>query len=177
MNSQIDEAELKISRINAGAVPVDLEKIAKALNASIVQEELEDNVSGMLLVSKKTHKSVIVLNFKHSETRKRFTAAHEIAHLLLHRDQDTFIDSIGTATMYFRSDKSSESLREMEREANNLAAKILMPKNEVKQELRNKPVDINDDTAIKRLAAKFNVSIQALVIRLTTLGLFDKETI
>ncbi len=56
-------------------------------------------------------------------------------------------------------------------EVNAFTAKLLMPETEIRHIIGNKPVDAFDEPALRRLAARFGVSAQALTIRLTKLGL------
>lgn len=172
MSNNITETERLLDKLIGDSLPINLDDLASALNATIYEEKLEDEVSGMLITSESSNKSIIVVNKNHHENRRRFTAAHELAHLLLHKDKkDTFIDSVGTSTIYFRSNDSSEKLKQMEREANELASRILMPERLMIKMLSVSPVDINDDAGVKMLARQAGVSIQALSIRLSKLQL------
>ena len=102
----------------------------------------------------------IYVNAKHSEVRRRFTIAHEIAHFLLHRD---LIGDGITEDGLYRSGLSDA----VELEANGLAAEILMPKALIREILRG------GSRGISELADKFNVSDQTMELRLMSLGLLN----
>lgn len=84
--------------------------------------------------------------------RKRFTIAHEIAHIIFHRDK------IGAGLVDDALYRSRLSNTE-EIEANKLAAQILMPWN-----LINQYMDAN--AAVQSLAEIFDLSDSAMAIRL-----------
>jgi len=95
-----------------------------------------------------------------NDGRLRFTCAHEIGHWLLHRDLFT---GTGWAAALGHPKKSSEENPVVERQANQLATLLLMPKAQVKKAfyaIRNEG-DINPAS---RLAELFDVSKQAMDI-------------
>jgi len=59
----------------------------------------------------------------------------------------------------------------IEVEANAFAAALLMPEDYLRNDLRDKRFDMYDETAVRRLAQRYQVSVQALTIRLMELGL------
>jgi Zn-dependent peptidase ImmA (M78 family) len=95
----------------------------------------------------------IIVNKKHPRVRQRFTVAHEIAHFLLHRDK------IGNGLKDNALLRSGLSTIE-EVQANKLAAKILMPFHLLDVEMKA------GTRTVRELAAKFEVSPQAMSIRL-----------
>ena len=94
----------------------------------------------------------IYVNANHSETRRRFTIAHEIAHYVLHKN--LIRDGIVDDTLY-RSGLSNL----IEMEANRFAAEILMPTHLIRAAIRK-------EFSISKLAKQFNVSNEAMAIRL-----------
>lgn len=136
--------------------PVDVVSLAEALGVKVWEKPLQ-NISGMLKPDPenggKTGYSIYV-NADDALTRKRFTTAHEIAHFLLHRNNDTkeFRDDIK-----YRSPGVSN---EMEAQANRLAADILMPRKLIRQ-LLDKGI-----TNPSEMANKLGVSPRAMEIRL-----------
>lgn len=86
--------------------------------------------------------------------RSRFDAAHELGHLVLH--------GLEGAT----GDKEAES------QANEFAAALLMPAEDIKAELPSRL----DWPTLLRLKAKWHVSIAALLVRAKTLGVMDEHT-
>jgi len=95
----------------------------------------------------------IFVNARHSETRRRFTIAHEIAHFALHGD--LIGDGLEDDALY-RSGLSGT----IETQANKYAADILMP-----WKLINEAVSRGHDS-VADLARLFNVSPAAMSIRL-----------
>ena len=59
----------------------------------------------------------------------------------------------------------------IELEANAFAAALLMPEPFLRDDLQRRTYDMFDESAVKRLAQKYQVSVQALTIRLMELGL------
>ena len=153
-----DAGPLEIMRAHQTAAPVPVEKLANALGLVVVDEpDLTDDISGLIERANESEARSgyrIIVNERHTKTRKRFTIAHEIAHYLLHRDQ--IGDRLQDDALY-RSRVSSK----IEREANQLAADILMPRDLIESELRNR-----DAISIDDLARHFEVSKIAMAIRL-----------
>lgn len=148
-------APFEIASSFLDSAPVDLQGMAKALGASVITENMAPLVSGHIKRSGNGYE--IAINAADAQERQRFTLAHEIAHLLLHRDK---LDSglLEDDRMY----RSALSTPE-ERAANVLAARLLMPENLVR--LAHKA---GADNASK-LANLFGVSQQAMEIRLREL--------
>ena len=141
-----------------GDVPVRVGALAKALGLEVVIAALPLNISGMIKPNDNGDGFVVKVNRFESKVRQRFTIAHEIAHFLLHRDriQSGVVDSV-----LYRSKLSSRA----EAEANRLAADIVMPRKQIgaSLELENTPFD---DQIVEDLADKFQVSKQAMSIRM-----------
>ncbi len=150
-------------------IPIDVHQVASDLGLVVVEQDLEDQVSGLLVVKGKT--GTIGVNANHHINRQRFTIAHECGHYLLHRDDTrVFIDAV---PVFFRADAPVGASSSQEIDANNFAAALLMPKLKLQELLREQPVDAFDDVALRRLANLFGVSTQALTIRLTRLNLIS----
>jgi len=81
-----------------------------------------------------------------------------------------FIDA---SIIFFRDGTSSEGSKAQEIEANAFAAELLMPEKQLREIINNQPLDAFDEGAVRRLAAQFGVSSQALTIRLTKLELIN----
>ena len=95
--------------------------------------------------------------------RYRFTLAHELAHWILHKK---LFEGTGIAAATYKTDSLDDN--SVEWQANYLAKAILMPVGQVKRAFY--PL-ITDNNKIKKLADIFEVSKQAMEIRLTELGL------
>jgi Zn-dependent peptidase ImmA (M78 family) len=154
-----------LERLNVQNVPIPVEKIAKAVGAQVVFSPLDDELSGMVLVDK--YRILIGVNSLHHSNRQRFTVAHEIGHLTLHRDFITDQIHVDKKFMVLMRDPNSATGTDrLEIEANRFAAELLMPKWAVHRVLENKLIDIDDDRIVADLAKKFRVSRQALQYRL-----------
>lgn len=149
-------------------LPVPVEAIARNLGAEIVYEPFKGDVSGMLVRRDDGH-SIIGVNSTHSNTRQRFTVAHEIAHLLLHKGKPTFVDSFVRLNL-----RNGDSTQE-EMEANAFAAELLMPHGFVHaqiEDLTQKYPSMARGELQQRLAKSFKVSAEAMGYRLKNLGIF-----
>jgi len=144
--------------------PVPVERIAVAKGARIFYQSLEDEMSGFLYRDKA--QAVIGINTHHPAVRQNFTTAHELAHLLLHDQEQFHID--GKFRFRLKDDVSTQN--DAEREANIFAASLLMPERFLRADLLDEEfVDLDDDS-LSELARTYGVSTQALVIRLKNLG-------
>jgi hypothetical protein len=146
-----------VVRKHQQTVPVDVSKIAVDLGITVWESRrLPDGISGKLFID--PHNGgpsgfSILVNASDAFTRKRFTIAHELAHFILHlKDVDGGVQD----DAFYRSRLSDKQ----EREANRLAADILMPIDAIQQMIRAGVRDVS------QLAARFAVSTQAMAIRL-----------
>ena len=144
-------AEHALKLIDHDDAPIAINQIAEKLGLKVIVFDFHNNISGIL----KKDKKAIGVNKNHHPFRQRFSVAHELAHFLLghegYEDRE-FIDS--------NFDKPIP----IEREANVLASYLLMP-----QALIKKYVDQKMD--IPALSKQFQVSQQAMTIRLLEIGL------
>ena len=147
--------------------PVDVEGIAKAVGISVNYERLENDVSGLMLFENGVAK--VAINESHHRNRQRFTLAHEIGHVLLHaKDDRVFVDR-----RFFRNEWSSKGELREEIEANAFAASLLMPQSLIKQYLDTEGGITDID--VFRLATRFEVSEQALTLRLVRLNYIEPD--
>ncbi len=170
-------AEKLLSENGLLEIPVDITGLVKCLNLKLMRSEFDgEHISGMLVIDEKN--PTVVVNGEQSEARQRFTIAHEIAHYELHRDrEELFIDD--TFAIALRSNiQNNENSRIMEIQANKMAAALLMPYellvSELGNELEDVELELDDnvlDAVISNLASEFEVSEQAMRIRLTNLDL------
>lgn len=138
--------------------PVPMRPMASALGLIVREQNLPDNISGKI---EKDWKGdyVITVNLNHSETRKRFTIAHEIAHYVLHRD---LIGETGITDNALYRDGRIGDIRE--RQANRYAATLLMPKTLVQKAWKE---GVRSSAS---LASRFEVSQAVADIRWRELG-------
>jgi Zn-dependent peptidase ImmA (M78 family) len=148
------------------SVPVDVKAVAERLGANVIFDDLDDDVSGFLLREKKV--ATIAVNKLHHPNRQRFTIAHECGHLLLHAEQGDRL-WLDKASVYFRDASSSSGDQLAEIEANQFAAGLLMPESLVRAHLRDELSELD----ISRLALTFQVSEQAMTLRLVSLDVLE----
>ena len=113
---------------------------------------------------------IVGVNSLHHPNRQRFTIAHELGHFELHRAMITanvHVDKDFPALM--RDPRSATGTEQLEIQANQFAAELLMPSKLIRQELARKQFDIEDERPMEELAKKFRVSKQALEYRIRNL--------
>ena len=106
--------------------------------------------------------------------RRRFTAAHELGHAVLHRERMGRFRA-DTETTLLEADDSTD---ELEREANQFAAELLMPEAVLQAraaELKSLHGVCPTGVLVYRLAAELLVSREAMRYRLKNLGVADAE--
>lgn len=108
-----------------------------------------------------------------SEVRRNFSIAHELGHLFLHMlylIDNNIWENLPEGSSYKRVGSN-----EMESQANEFAAELLMPKEVYLEELsRNKYLNCNKYN-IEPVAKRFNVSEQAAINRGRWLGVLSWE--
>jgi Zn-dependent peptidase ImmA (M78 family) len=167
------QGERWAAQAGVGGPPVDVHAIARKLNIHVIEADLGHDVSG-LLVRTPGQQISICIQYKDSSVRKRFTIAHELAHHLLghqfeagshvHVDRGNFISQRGV--------RASQGVDPKEVEANQFAAALLMPSGWVRavaaEMQKGGPLV---DHHVTELAKRFQVSEQAMTIRLSGLRL------
>ncbi len=157
MNSHIkyiqEIAEKALFGTDLASIPTPIEDVAQRFGLKVVEFDFPDSISGVL----KKERNVIGVNKKHHPVRQRFTIAHELGHFLLGHDIGNENDVV---------DDDFDKPIPKEKEANLFASYILMPEDSVKAEVKK----INS-IDLKHLAKTFNVSEQAMTIRLLNLNL------
>lgn len=153
---------------------VDVEKIANQLGAKIVEGHFKnpsgETVSGVLKIKGKNGKPVIAVEASDVPERKRFTIAHELGHLCLHAAKALRIDPgvVEHLDFAFRDSTSATAEKQEEIEANQFAAELLMPTDEIAETVRNEVVHNGKvlDTVIDELSRKYRVSKNAMTIKM-----------
>ena len=149
--------------------PVRVEMIARQIGATIRYEPFEGDISGMVYRNK--DHVIIGVNSLHHPNRQRFTIAHEIGHVLLHKGTEVYIDR--TYRVNMRNNVSSQAVDKDEIEANRFAASLLMPEHMLVEDLKDIEIDFESEDDLADLAAKYEVSLQAMAIRLSNIGLIS----
>ena len=104
---------------------------------------------------------------KRNGGRLRFTCTHELAHWVI--DKNYFMTLGETAAMAEKAVKSSDTNAMIERQADRMASRILMPKCTLKAAFHHARSSKADVSAY--LAGLYDVSCQAMEIRLKEMGL------
>lgn len=165
--SRVDNAARDLLReFDVLAPPVDMEFLAERLDVQVLRSSMPSDVSGMLLRDGDTR--AIGLNKSQSSARQRFTLAHEIGHLRLHRGRPLIVDS--SIRVNLRDATSATATNREEIEANRFAAALLMPEDMVVEAASAADLTSIDDLQ-KHLAARFKVSPEAMGYRLVNLGI------
>ena len=118
------------------------------------------------MVAKRGSDVTILVNQSDPPFRKRFTIAHELGHIYLHLQSDgEFVDT--QVDLFRDTGETADNLspeRAMEVQANQFAAGLLMPSELVRSQFQT-------CSRVDELARIFNVSEEAMGIRLSRLGL------
>jgi len=151
------------------SIPVDLLALANRQRIQVHNAKFSDErLSGM--VAKRGENVTILVNQSDAPFRKRFTIAHELGHYFLHLlGNGEFVD---TQVDLFRDTDSDSTERRIEAfsglnaevQANQFAAALLMPEELVRSVFK-------ETKNVESLARLFNVSEEAMAIRLGRLGL------
>lgn len=171
MNANEKKARSILEDLNISEPPVPVEMIAKKMGAKLTFEPFEgkDDISGMLFRDGEIN--IIGINSSHPNTRQRFSIAHEIGHLVLHKKK-LFIDKV--VKIDFRDTTSGMAIDKNEIAANAFAAELLIPRDFVQREIRREISKQNNVTGkealIQKLSNTFDVSTQAMEYRLINLG-------
>lgn len=147
------------------SLPVDVDKVAREMDAIVVRKPVGQDVSGMLL--RREGQNVIGLNSEQPPMSQRFALAHLLGHLRIHRRRDLILDG---AVRHRHGNLASMPTDREEAEANRFAAALLMPEGIV----RDKAVEADFDTAaqlVELLAPRFEVSRAVMGYRLMSLGI------
>jgi Zn-dependent peptidase ImmA (M78 family) len=152
-------------------VPIPIEKLAIDLGADVRRHAFEDDTSGMLI--RDAGRVIIAVNSTHSESRQRFTIAHEIGHWILHRGRSLVVDA--TVKVNLRAKNSGFASQREETEANQFAAALLMPTVSVQSLYEKTSSGLTLNEIVGFMSARFKVSTDAMQYRLTNLGLVMPE--
>jgi Zn-dependent peptidase ImmA (M78 family) len=140
------------------SVPVDPIRIAQELGIQVLEAPLAPDVSAAL-IKRPGEDPQIVVNRDDSRNRQRFSCAHELGHFYLRRDDQEQYDYVD-----FRDSFSASGLGDAEVYANEFAACLLMPADEMRA-LHGQGCDE------VQMAVHFNVSRDALHFRAKNLSL------
>lgn len=142
--------------------PLDL--FAFGLGATVVEKQL--NNSDGRIISGKKHTIIEINKDIPWESKKRFTLAHEIGHLILHPGIDIHNDDESTISWFNNKEKQAQKGK-IENEANQFAAELLVPTDLFYLKQRNQKFS---PKLLRDLADIFKVSITTIAFRYFELG-------
>lgn len=154
-----EKAQSLFKMANIQSTPIDLDKIAKTLGFIIIPFPFPKQLKGRVTI--KDGIKAIGVNESLSIPVQRFTIAHELGHYLnghQHHEKAFIEDDTRFFDPYFQQEK----------EADLFASELLLPKEFLEKDLSELGLDI------EKLMEKYQVSEQALWIRLTSLRLAEK---
>ncbi len=136
--------------------PIDLPVLCEKLNIDLTFEAMDSQESGYVKYNRSKKIWQMAVNTFHHPTRQRYTIGHELGHIILHgKKQQIFKDKV-----FFRNGESNK----IEIEANDFAAKLLMPRDEFQRVVQNKFSDVSE------ISKHFGVSSLAVRYRAKNLG-------
>ncbi len=138
--------------------PIDVRAVISACNVRFTEESMPAALSGLVVVVDEV--PVIAVRREDPPRRRRFTAAHELGHVLL-THHDTFHVDLTAA-----EGVPPNYNWKHERAANEFAAALLMPAVLLREDISNMI-----QVSTHALAERYDVSEQAMSIRLTALGI------
>lgn len=160
-----EQARALIERFGIKSPPVPVDKLAKALGVRVEYNPFDDELSGMAFL--RDGRPVIGVNSQHHPNRQRFTIAHELGHIVLHRTHlETAIMIDKSRNFMPRDPISAQGTNPLEVQANAFASELLLPRKLVLEALSERAGDLNDDEYLIGLAKRFRVSLTAFQFRL-----------
>lgn len=135
-----------------------LERNGIIISSMHTNSENIDAFSQKQIINGKKHYIIILGNDKFSATRRQFSAAHELGHLILH---DGFLEL---------ENMTKEEIRNMENEAHVFAAAFLLPKNAFSNDIKLYPTNLD---YYKQLKKKWKTSISAMIVRANHLDILS----
>ena len=163
----------KAYELHAKSSPVNIEQMIRDSGLQLEKSaELQEGIAGELRKNQDDTYTVSV-NSQDHYYRRRFTMAHELGHYYLHRSLigDGVDDSVKYRSTVGGNFYNTNIAQKHEREANFFAAFVLMPEELLKESvdaLSGQPIDTS---VIREMAIKFQVSPEAMKIRLSSLRL------
>ena len=139
-----------VRNVGDKSVPVDINHFATAAKAKIkVVFDLADDESGQTTLLKDKH--LIIINGNHSEERQRYTALHEIAHIILELPSQHHGPVLKTGVlMSYRRRPKEEALCDV------FAAECLLPHEPFRKQVGTCEISLE---TVKSLAKEYKASL------------------
>jgi len=157
------EARKLLAKYQIVAAPVPVERIAREEGIRVEYAPLDGELSGLAHIRNSI--TIIGINSLHAPARQRFTLAHELGHVMLHRQELEKAVHVDKGSLR-RDALAAAGVDPLEIEANAFASELLMPQTLLAEALAGRTVDLEDDEMIASLAKRFRVSETALRYRL-----------
>ncbi|HMJ91652.1 MAG TPA: XRE family transcriptional regulator [Candidatus Acidoferrum sp.] len=149
-------------KLNKRATLEELKHALAEWGINVFEWALPYQISGM---SYRGALTVIFINRHHDATRRLFTLAHELAHVIFH---------LGRGTEGETSISEIASNRDpLEKEANRFASEFLIPERELRAVVQTFGDRLDDPSVMEAVARSFHVSRDAVFYRLADLGFCD----
>lgn len=158
-----EAARALVRQFGITSAPVPIDDIVRELGVEVQYVPLGSEMSGMAHI--KGGIPIIGVNNQHHINRQRFTLAHELAHVRLHRPHLERVVHVDKGSLR-RDAASALGTDAIEVEANAFASELLMPQPLLELEVAGRQIDMEDDLLIGELARRFKVSVAAMQIRL-----------
>ncbi|MGP3289270.1 ImmA/IrrE family metallo-endopeptidase, partial [Serratia marcescens] len=150
--SQIAEKWLNAQK-SEHPFPIDCIRIAESLGIKVQGAELPNDFQGALFLTEEVNAIIYNNNIK-EDGRKNFTIAHEIGHFILHQDKEEVKCRIDDIDRF----EITPHGKTIENEANQFAASLLMPENDMANFLKKSIPDIN---LVLSLASRYGTTATA----------------
>lgn len=163
-----DIADIILKTLKIPVPIIDIETLVNELRGQVIRKDnLQINADGK--IRRNQNGFIIEIPYTENKCRERFTIAHELGHLFLHMGYliDEELWNANEDAVYFRKDYG-----EMEYQAHEFAAAILMPRNKFFSVMKESYIG-NGIYNIEYVAKYFNVSVEAAVNRGRWLGILD----
>lgn len=147
-------ARCLLDKLGIKSLPVNPFEVADKMGIPILEKEAADRFEGCLL-NVDGEMAIVINTAVTYEARKKFTVAHEIGHAEIphHKGQEfrCLSSAIGIALG-----------KELEIEANDFAAELLMPSSFIEEEIENHPIGLE---VIKCIAQRCETSFTSSALR------------
>jgi Zn-dependent peptidase ImmA (M78 family) len=154
------------------APPIPVAQIARTQGLDVVIRTIDGDISGFIA---KTGPSsgLIGVSSRDSRPRQRFTIAHELGHHFLSGREGLHVDQDVDPVLLFRDETAAKGVDTGEIQANSFAAELLMPSQMVLEDVEMLKNGVGD-REIRDLADKYEVSPNAMTIKLQQLGVIAR---
>lgn len=156
-----------IPSVGESEIPVDLVSAAKYLGIEQVIEMQTTSFDGLLSVTKSGN-YIVNIRRDQSPTRKRFTLAHEVGHIVLNRSVRASKDAPPAEKLVCRAASAEE--RAEERLCDIVATELIMPRGAFLKAMEETGVSAS---TVPTIAMHFGVSLQAACRRILALLSYD----